>query len=164
MAAGDHDRSVAGAEQELSDQRDIVAAFGQRPVAEADRLRAARTAAEARREAVRTLLDLTDAVARSVGDRSVVAAEVARQQELAAAETGAVAAAESRLAPTQAALAEAALHRPSLDPLLGHANAQPADLARRDRLERAAGGGPEIQAADRDMGDEARSVHSLSVG
>ncbi|MEI7607191.1 MAG: AAA family ATPase [Rhodospirillaceae bacterium] len=52
----------------------------------------------------------------------------------------------------------------SLDQLLGHANAQLADLARRYRLERAAGSDLEIQVVDRDMGDEVRSVHSLSGG
>ena len=38
------------------------------------------------------------------------------------------------------------------------------DFARRYRLERAAGSDLEIQVADRDMGDEVRSVHSLSGG
>lgn len=52
----------------------------------------------------------------------------------------------------------------SLDQVLGHANAQLADLARRYRLERAAGSDLEIQVADQDMGDEVRSVHSLSGG
>ncbi len=52
----------------------------------------------------------------------------------------------------------------SLDQLLGHANVQLADLARRYQLERAAGSDLEIQVADRDMGSEVRSIHSLSGG
>ncbi|HYD32919.1 MAG TPA: SbcC/MukB-like Walker B domain-containing protein, partial [Azospirillaceae bacterium] len=52
----------------------------------------------------------------------------------------------------------------SLDLLLGHANHHLIELARRYRLERVAGSDLEIQVIDRDMGDEVRSVHSLSGG
>ncbi|CAK0742327.1 DNA repair protein SbcC/Rad50 [Azospirillaceae bacterium] len=52
----------------------------------------------------------------------------------------------------------------SLDVLLGHANTHLAELSRRYRLERAPGSDMDLQVIDRDFGDEARSVHSLSGG
>ncbi|MEI6985732.1 MAG: AAA family ATPase, partial [Rhodospirillaceae bacterium] len=52
----------------------------------------------------------------------------------------------------------------SLDQLLGHANLLLAELTRRYRLERVAGGNLELQVVDCDMADEIRSVHSLSGG
>ncbi|MEJ1378258.1 MAG: SbcC/MukB-like Walker B domain-containing protein, partial [Candidatus Sedimenticola sp. (ex Thyasira tokunagai)] len=52
----------------------------------------------------------------------------------------------------------------TLDSLLGYANAHLLDLARRYRLERVPGSDLELQVIDTDMGDEVRSVHSLSGG
>jgi exonuclease SbcC len=51
-----------------------------------------------------------------------------------------------------------------LDVLLAHANRHLEDLARRYRLERVPGSDLELQVLDREMGDEVRSVHSLSGG
>ena len=52
----------------------------------------------------------------------------------------------------------------TLDSLLGYANAHLTELARRYRLERVPGSDLELQVIDTDMGDEVRSVHSLSGG
>lgn len=52
----------------------------------------------------------------------------------------------------------------TLDVLLAYANRHLEDLARRYRLERAPGSDLELQVIDREMGDEVRSVHSLSGG
>lgn len=52
----------------------------------------------------------------------------------------------------------------TLDILLAHANRHLEDLARRYRLERVPGSDMELQVIDREMGDEVRSVHSLSGG
>ena len=52
----------------------------------------------------------------------------------------------------------------TLDALLAHANEQIQELAGRYRLQRVPGSDLEIQVIDRDMGDEVRSVHSLSGG
>lgn len=52
----------------------------------------------------------------------------------------------------------------TLENLLGHANLHLQDLTRRYRLERAPGSDLELQVIDREMGDEVRSVHSLSGG
>ncbi|MES9884376.1 MAG: AAA family ATPase [Sedimenticola sp.] len=52
----------------------------------------------------------------------------------------------------------------TLDSLLGYANAHLLDLARRYHLERVPGSDLELQVIDTDMGDEVRSVHSLSGG
>lgn len=52
----------------------------------------------------------------------------------------------------------------TLDLLLAHANAHLATLRPRYRLERVPGSNLEMQIVDRDMGDEVRSVHSLSGG
>ncbi|WXG52421.1 MAG: AAA family ATPase [Candidatus Sedimenticola sp. (ex Thyasira tokunagai)] len=52
----------------------------------------------------------------------------------------------------------------TLDSLLGYTNAHLLDLARRYRLERVSGSDLELQVIDTDMGDEVRSVHSLSGG
>ena len=52
----------------------------------------------------------------------------------------------------------------TLDALLGHANLQLRELTRRYLLQRVPGSDLEIQVIDRDMGDEVRSVHSLSGG
>jgi DNA repair protein SbcC/Rad50 len=52
----------------------------------------------------------------------------------------------------------------TLDALLGHANAHLADLAPRYRLERVPGHDLELQIVDLDMGEEVRSIHSLSGG
>ncbi len=52
----------------------------------------------------------------------------------------------------------------TLDVLLGHANRHLEELARRYRLERVPGAELELQVVDRDLGDEVRSVHSLSGG
>ncbi|MEW9899872.1 AAA family ATPase [Chitinivorax sp. PXF-14] len=52
----------------------------------------------------------------------------------------------------------------TLEVLLAHANHHLAELARRYRLERAPGADMEIQVIDTDMGDEVRTVHSLSGG
>ncbi|MGR9046486.1 MAG: AAA family ATPase [Gammaproteobacteria bacterium] len=52
----------------------------------------------------------------------------------------------------------------TLDALLGYANRHLLDFARRYRLQRAPGSDLELQVIDTDMGDEVRSVHSLSGG
>ncbi|HWN68818.1 MAG TPA: SbcC/MukB-like Walker B domain-containing protein, partial [Haliangium sp.] len=52
----------------------------------------------------------------------------------------------------------------TLDALLAHANAHLDDLAPRYRLARVPGYDLDLQVVDRDMGDEIRSVHSLSGG
>jgi exonuclease SbcC len=52
----------------------------------------------------------------------------------------------------------------TLDLLLAHANQHLADLARRYRLERAPVSDLGLQVVDQDMGDEVRSVYSLSGG
>ncbi len=52
----------------------------------------------------------------------------------------------------------------TLDSLLVHANLHLQDLARRYRLQRVPGSDLELQVIDTDMGDEVRSVHSLSGG
>ena len=52
----------------------------------------------------------------------------------------------------------------TLDALLAHANRHLEDLARRYRLERSPGSDLALQVVDRDMGDEVRSVYSLSGG
>ncbi len=52
----------------------------------------------------------------------------------------------------------------TLDALLAHANHHLQDLARRYRLQRVPGSDLELQVIDTDMGDEVRSVHSLSGG
>jgi len=52
----------------------------------------------------------------------------------------------------------------TLDLLLAQANRHLFDLARRYRLERPPGGELELQVVDTDMGDEVRSIHSLSGG
>jgi exonuclease SbcC len=52
----------------------------------------------------------------------------------------------------------------TLEVLLDHANQHLLALAPRYRLERAPGHDLDIQVLDRDMGDEVRSVHSLSGG
>lgn len=52
----------------------------------------------------------------------------------------------------------------TLDALLLHANAHLRELARRYRLERVPGHDLDLQVVDRDMGDEVRSVASLSGG
>lgn len=52
----------------------------------------------------------------------------------------------------------------SFERLLWHANRHLAELSRRYWLERAPGSDLELQVVDRDMGDEIRSVHSLSGG
>ena len=52
----------------------------------------------------------------------------------------------------------------TLDVLIAHANGHLQDLARRYRLERVPGSDLELQVIDREMGDEVRSVHSLSGG
>lgn len=52
----------------------------------------------------------------------------------------------------------------TLDVLLAHANIHLRDLARRYQLERVPGVELELQVVDREMGDEVRSIHSLSGG
>ena len=52
----------------------------------------------------------------------------------------------------------------TLDALLGYANRHLLDFARRYQLQRAPGSDLELQVIDTDMGDEVRSVHSLSGG
>ncbi len=52
----------------------------------------------------------------------------------------------------------------TLDALLAHANRHLEDLARRYRLERSPGSELALQVVDADMGDEVRSVYSLSGG
>lgn len=52
----------------------------------------------------------------------------------------------------------------TLDVLLAHANRHLRDLARRYRLERVPGSDLELQVVDCEMGDEVRSIHSLSGG
>jgi exonuclease SbcC len=52
----------------------------------------------------------------------------------------------------------------TLDALLAHANAHLDDLSPRYRLARVPGHDLDLQVVDRDMGDEIRSVHSLSGG
>jgi exonuclease SbcC len=52
----------------------------------------------------------------------------------------------------------------TLDSLLVHANLHLQDLARRYRLQRVPGSDLELQVIDTDMGDEVRSVYSLSGG
>lgn len=52
----------------------------------------------------------------------------------------------------------------TLDALVAHANAHLAELARRYRLERVPKADMDLMVVDQDMGDEARSVHSLSGG
>jgi len=52
----------------------------------------------------------------------------------------------------------------TLDALLGHANAHLGELAPRYRLDRVPGEDLELQVIDRDMGDEVRSIKSLSGG
>ncbi len=52
----------------------------------------------------------------------------------------------------------------TLDALLAHANRHLEDLARRYRLERSPGSELALQVVDGDMGDEVRSVYSLSGG
>ncbi|MGR9115988.1 MAG: AAA family ATPase [Gammaproteobacteria bacterium] len=52
----------------------------------------------------------------------------------------------------------------TLEALLGHANHHLQDLARRYQLQRSPGSDLELQVIDTDMGDEVRSVHSLSGG
>lgn len=52
----------------------------------------------------------------------------------------------------------------TLDALLDHANRHLEDLARRYRLERSPGSDLALQVVDADMGDEVRSVYSLSGG
>ena len=52
----------------------------------------------------------------------------------------------------------------TLDALLAHANGHLEDLSRRYRLQRVPGSDLELQVIDADMGDEVRSVHSLSGG
>ena len=52
----------------------------------------------------------------------------------------------------------------TLDVLLGHANGHLQDLAPRYRLERVPGQELELQVVDLDMGDEVRSVNTLSGG
>ena len=52
----------------------------------------------------------------------------------------------------------------TLDSLLGHANAHLRDLAPRYKLERVPGEDLELQVIDGDMGDEVRSIKSLSGG
>ncbi|TCV90667.1 AAA family ATPase [Sulfurirhabdus autotrophica] len=52
----------------------------------------------------------------------------------------------------------------TLDALLGYANRHLEELARRYLLQRVPGSDLELQVIDREMGDEVRSVHSLSGG
>ncbi len=52
----------------------------------------------------------------------------------------------------------------TLDALLGHANVHLGELAPRYRLDRVPGEDLELQVIDRDMGDEVRSIKSLSGG
>jgi exonuclease SbcC len=52
----------------------------------------------------------------------------------------------------------------TLDALLGYANRHLEDLARRYLLQRVPGSDLELQVIDQEMGDEVRSVHSLSGG
>jgi exonuclease SbcC len=52
----------------------------------------------------------------------------------------------------------------TLDALLAHANLHLDDLSPRYRLARVPGHDLDLQVVDRDMGDEIRSVHSLSGG
>lgn len=52
----------------------------------------------------------------------------------------------------------------TLDLLVAHANQHLAELARRYRLERVPGSDLDLQIVDNEMGDEIRSVHSLSGG
>jgi exonuclease SbcC len=52
----------------------------------------------------------------------------------------------------------------TLQALLAHANSHLEDLSRRYRLQRVPGSDLELQVIDADMGDEVRSVHSLSGG
>jgi exonuclease SbcC len=52
----------------------------------------------------------------------------------------------------------------TLDLLVAHANQHLRDLARRYELQRVPGAEMEIQVVDREMGDEVRSIHSLSGG
>ena len=52
----------------------------------------------------------------------------------------------------------------TLEALLAHANSHLEDLSRRYRLQRVPGSDLELQVIDVDMGDEVRSVHSLSGG
>lgn len=52
----------------------------------------------------------------------------------------------------------------TLDLLVAHANEHLRDLARRYELQRVPGAEMEIQVIDREMGDEVRSIHSLSGG
>lgn len=52
----------------------------------------------------------------------------------------------------------------TLDALLGQANQHLDDLARRYHVERIPGTDMDLQVVDRDMGDEVRTIHSLSGG